>query len=95
MNDDQTQTAAAQDKSGGDNIPAEAVDSTGTDAESGRAILRQLRDKAFDGSDEKFAVVMGRPVAEITALMIGDERVDDDIVMKARGIAQQRGVELG
>lgn len=73
----------------------EAVDSEGTDQETGRAILRDLRDKAFDGDDEKFAIVLGRPTAEVTALMNGDERVDDDVVMKARGIAQQRGVEIG
>lgn len=87
-------TGGAQGGSIADAPPAEAVDSQGTDAETARAILRELRDKAFEGSDEKFGVALGRPTAEVTALMNGNERVDDDVVMKARGIAQQRGVEL-
>jgi len=94
MNDDQTQTAATQATDETTNIPSEAVDSQGTDADSARAILRSLRDKGFDGSDEKLAVVLGRPTAEVTALIGGDEIVDDDVVMKARGIAQQRGIEI-
>lgn len=72
----------------------QAVDSAGTDQEAGRAILQSLRDKGFDGSDEKFALALGRPVEEVNALLSGDESVDDDVVMKARGIALQRGVEI-
>lgn len=105
MNDDQmiqdttTQEAVSEGGIAGDfaagATPApEAVDSQGTDAETARAMLHELRDKAFDGSDEKFGIALGRPTAEVTALMNGNERVDDDVVMKARGIAQQRGVEL-
>ena len=71
-----------------------AVDSAGTSPEQGRAILRALRDKAFDGSDEKFALALGRPLEEVGQLMNGEEPVDDDVVMKARGIATQRGVEI-
>ncbi len=85
MNDEQSEQEA---------VPQEAVDSQGTDQETGRDLLRQLRDKAFDASDEKFAVALGRPTEEVAALMDGRERVDDDVVMKARGIAAQRGVEL-
>ena len=96
MNDDQTRGAAAQtatdDTTGA--VPSEAVDSQGTDAESARAIIREVRDKGFSGSDEKFAVALGRPTAEVTALISGDETVDDDVVMKVRGIAQQRGIEI-
>lgn len=104
MNDDQqTPKAAAATQAAGatanttteeTNVPSEAVDSQGTDADSAREMLRSLRDKGFDGSDEKLAVVLGRPTAEVTALISGDEIVDDDVVMKARGIAQQRGIEI-
>jgi hypothetical protein len=53
-----------------------------------------LRDRAFDSSDEKLALALGRPTEEIESLIGGEEVIDDDLVMKARGIAQERGVEL-
>jgi hypothetical protein len=42
------------------------------------------------------AVALGRPVEEVQGWMAGDtdEPVDDDIVMKARGIAKERGIEI-
>ncbi|HEX8189294.1 MAG TPA: hypothetical protein VF586_13140 [Pyrinomonadaceae bacterium] len=70
------------------------VDDRGTDAAGGLALLRRLRDKGFESDDEKFAVVLGRPVKEVSAWMEGTEPPDDDIIMKARGIAQERGIEI-
>ena len=70
------------------------VDDRGTDAAGGLALLRRLRDNGFESDDEKFAVVLGRPVKEVTAWMEGTEPPDDDIIMKARGIAQERGIEI-
>jgi hypothetical protein len=73
----------------------EAVDDRGTNQSEGRALLRNLRDKGFDSSDEKFAIALGRPVEEVTAWMgEGDEPVDDDVIMKARGIAKERGIDI-
>ena len=71
-----------------------AVDDRGTDQQQGHEILRRLRDQGFDASDEKFAVALGRPIEEVQAWMNGSEPVDDDVVMKARGIAKMRGVEI-
>jgi hypothetical protein len=74
----------------------EAVDDRGTNQSGGRALLKNLRDSGFDSSDEKLAVALGRPVEEVTAWM-GDnegEPVDDDVVMKARGIAKERGINI-
>ena len=70
------------------------VDDRGTDAAGGLAILRRLRDNGFESDDEKFAVALGRPVEEVRAWMEGTEPPDDDIIMKARGIAQERGIEV-
>ena len=64
------------------------VDDRGTDAAGGLELLRRLRDNGFEADDEKFAVVLGRPVGEVSAWMEGTEAPDDDIIMKARGIAQ-------
>ena len=72
----------------------EAVDDRGTNQEEGRAILRRLRDNGFEASDEKLAVALGRPIEEVQAWTGGDETVDDDVIMKARGIAKERGIEI-
>jgi hypothetical protein len=71
-----------------------AVDDRGTSEAEGRALLKQLRDAGFEGSDEKFAIALGRPVEEVAELLGGAQPVDDDLVMKARGIAKQRGIEI-
>ena len=70
------------------------VDDRGTDAAGGLELLRRLRDKGFESDDEKFAVVLGRPVKEVSAWMDGAEPPDDDIIMKARGIAKERDIEI-
>jgi hypothetical protein len=70
------------------------LDDRGTDAAGGLELLRRLRDNGFESDDEKFAVALGRPVAEVAAWMAGSEPPDDDVIMKARGIAQERGIEI-
>ena len=72
----------------------EAVDDRGTNQAEGRALLKQLRDNGFEGSDEKLAVALGRPVEEVEAWTGGAETVDDDVIMKARGIATERGISI-
>jgi hypothetical protein len=72
----------------------EAVDDRGTDQEEGRAILKRLRDNGFEASDEKLAVALGRPIEEVQAWTGGTETVDDDVIMKARGIAKERGITI-
>jgi hypothetical protein len=73
----------------------EAVDDRGTGQDEGRAILKRLRDQGFDASDEKLAVALGRPIEEVTAWTSdGSEPVDDDVIMKARGIAKERNLEI-
>jgi hypothetical protein len=72
----------------------EAVDDRGTNQEEGRAILKRLRDNGFDASDEKLAVALGRPIEEVQAWTDGTETVDDDVIMKARGIAKERGISI-
>lgn len=70
------------------------VDDRGTNQTEGRALLRKLRDLGFDSSDEQLAVALGRPLEEVEAWMGGAAPVDDDVIMKARGIATQRGLEI-
>jgi len=70
------------------------VDDRGTGQEKAAQILRRLRDRAFEASDEKLAIALGRPMEEIVAWNAGQEVIDDDVVMKARGIAMHRGVHV-
>ena len=71
-----------------------ALDDRGTDADAGLALLRRLRDEGFESDDLKLSVALGRPVEEVEAWMSGSEPPDDDIIMKARAIAQERGIQI-
>ena len=71
-----------------------ALDDRGTDTAGGLALLRRLRDAGFESDNLKFSVALGRPVEEVEAWMDGAEPPDDDIIMKARGIAKERGIEI-
>jgi hypothetical protein len=70
------------------------LDDRGTDIQTGLEMLRRLRDGGFEGDNLKLSVTLGRPVEEVEAWMQGTEPPDDDIIMKARGIAKERGIEI-
>jgi hypothetical protein len=75
-------------------FPDHIVDDRGTGQEKAARIIRKLRDRAFEASDEKLALALGRPVEEIAAWNAGQQAIDDDVIMKARGIAMHRGVHV-
>ena len=77
-----------------ENRSEQEVDDRGTTQSEGRAILKRLRDLGFEASDEKLAIVLGRPVEQVEAWTNGNEEVDDDVIMKARGIALDRNIEI-
>jgi hypothetical protein len=70
------------------------VDDKGTDQEQAQRMLTALRDQGFDGDNDKLAVALGRSVQQLQAMISGAETIDDDAVMKARGIALNRGIDL-
>jgi plasmid maintenance system antidote protein VapI len=70
------------------------VDDQGTDQEEAQMMLATLRDEGFDADDEKLARALGRSTKQVQAMLDGAETIDDDVVMKARGIALNRGVEI-
>jgi len=70
------------------------VDDKGTDQDEAQHMLKTLRDQGFDGSAEKFAVALGRTIEQVKAMIGGSETIDDDVVMKARGIALNRGIAI-
>ena len=75
-------------------FPDQPVDDRGTRQDEAAQILRNLRDRAFQASDERLGLALGRPAEEIAAWYAGEEVIDDDVVMKARGIAMNRGIRI-
>lgn len=74
--------------------PEPEIDDQGTDQTEASQILKNIRDSAFDASDEKLALALGRPPEEIEEWTSGNGLIDGDVIMKARALALQRGMEL-
>ena len=70
------------------------VDDQGTTQEEAAQILRNLKERGFDSSDEKLAIALGRTAEEIRAFSSGREIIDDDVIMKARGLAMHRSIRV-
>jgi len=70
-----------------------AIDDKGTDQIEASQILKNIRDNAFDASDEKLALALGRPTEEIEQWTRGSGLIDGDVIMKARTLAIQRGLD--
>ena len=70
------------------------VDDKGTDQETAQHMLAALRDQGFDSDNEKFATALGRTIEQVDGMIKGGETIDDDVVMKARGIALNRGIKI-
>lgn len=70
------------------------VDDAGTGQDGARDILRAFCDNGFEGDAEQAGLVLGRPASELREMLDGETEVDDDLVMKARGIAQERGIAV-
>jgi len=70
------------------------IDDRGTDQHEAAEILKSIRDAAFDSNNEKLALALGRPIEEIEAWTSGSGDIDGDLVMKARTLAMNRGVEI-
>ena len=71
-----------------------ALDDSGTTNETAVQIIRALKDNAFEGSDEKLAIALGRPANEIRSWLDGSLLVDSDGLIKARGLAEERNVNI-
>jgi len=66
------------------------VDDLGTTQEQAREELKDLCEFWFDGNADAAAIALGRDEKEISALMVGSGTIDDDLILKVRGIKQQR-----
>lgn len=70
------------------------VDDKGTDQEQAQVMLTALRDQGFDGDNQKLAIALGRTEEQVQKMISGAETIDDDVVMKARGISLNRGIQI-
>lgn len=66
-----------------------------TSGPDNRQMLQSFCDNGFDGSVAGCAMVLGRTPEEIDGMLNDDETVDEDLVMKIHGIAQERGIDIG
>lgn len=81
---------AIDDKSRPDNV----VDDRGTSQKQAARMLHKLRDRGFEANDEKVAIALGRTAEEFQAFCSGRETIDDDVIMKARGLAMHRNIRI-
>ena len=72
----------------------QAVDDKGTNQETAQHMLEALRDQGFDSDNEKLAKALGRTIEQVDGMIKGSEVIDDDVVMKARGIALNRDIKI-
>jgi hypothetical protein len=70
------------------------VDDKGTDQQEARHMIEALRDQGFESDNEKVAKALGRTIEQVEGMINGSETIDDDVVMKARGIALNRGIQI-
>ena len=75
-----------------DNEPR--IDDRGTDQSEALQMLTSIRDGAFDSSNEKLALALGRPTEEIEEWIGGAGTIDGDVVQKARALALERGFQI-
>ena len=70
------------------------VDSENTTQTEARNLLKALGEKEFSGDTGKLALALGREDGEIREILDGTAEIDEDLLMKIRGIAQQRDTEI-
>ena len=70
------------------------VDDKGTNQEEAQHMIKALRDQGFNGDNERLAKALGRTIEQVEGIISGTETIDDDVVMKARGIALNRGIQI-
>jgi len=70
------------------------VDDKGTTQEEAQHMIEALRDQGFEGDNERLAKALGRSIEQVAGFIDGTETIDDDVVMKARGVALNRGITI-
>ena len=72
----------------------QTIDSDGTTQAAAREMMAKLREAGFSGNAGKLAVALGRDEKEIDEILGGSGKIDEDLLMKIRGIAQERDLKI-
>ena len=75
-------------------IDQNIVDDSGTGQDEAHKILRTFCDNGFDGDTERAALALGRDASDIQEMLDAGAEIDDDLVMKIRGIAKEREITI-
>ena len=65
-----------------------------TPENDGRNLLSAFCENGFEWDLSAVSLVLGREQPELQQMLDGELEVDDDLEMKIRGIANERGIEL-
>lgn len=60
----------------------------------GKELLERFCKAGFDSDLRAAALALGREKSELEEMLSGEVTVDEDLVMKMRGIAQERNFDL-
>jgi len=72
----------------------QALDDLGTREFQAKRILKNLFTKGFDADVNKLALALGMDSADLDDLMKGKGTIGEDLLMKMRGIAEERDIEI-
>jgi plasmid maintenance system antidote protein VapI len=73
---------------------ANIVDDKGTTQTEAKKLLENFYRHGFENDLNKAALALGRPRKELEEFLSGNEEIDDDLIMKVRGIARERNIEI-
>jgi hypothetical protein len=76
-------------------IDQNTVDDEGTGQAEAVEMLRAFCDNGFNGDIDQAALALGRTTGDLREMLDGTTEIDDDLVSKLRGIAQERSIGLG
>lgn len=70
-------------------------DDQGTTAGGATQMLQKLLKEGFEGDVKLLTIALGRGQEEVEHALSGNaDAFDDDLVMKMKGIAKERGIEI-
>jgi len=73
----------------------DVIDDIGTTEGKAKEILSDLLFNGFDNEIDLLAIALGRSTEELNNFLEGNQEIDNDLLMKMRGIADERGITVG
>lgn len=70
------------------------LDEQKTTPDEARKIMLNLRDNGFDGSDGELGLALGLTTEETHKILNGELEISNDLLMKIRGIAEERNISI-